>query len=223
MVPLGAQVAATVLVGQAMGEGDHRKANQYFKLVALYNLILNGLIGLWMHVDREGLAHLFTSAETGEATKQMIMEGYSVDALVLILHGLAMVQAGAVRGLGMLELATWMVLFAFYFIALPAAYLLTFPLNMGMPGLWWGVVAGSLAEIVLYVLILRFFCNWKSLAIKISQELKAGHLMSPNMSMNRSLTRAISGGGGAGHTSSSSAIREPLIGGDLEKRKHAIN
>lgn len=27
MVPLGAQVAATVLVGQAMGEGNYRKAN----------------------------------------------------------------------------------------------------------------------------------------------------------------------------------------------------
>jgi MATE family multidrug resistance protein len=27
MVPLGAQVAATVLVGQAMGEGNHKKAN----------------------------------------------------------------------------------------------------------------------------------------------------------------------------------------------------
>ncbi len=30
MVPLGAQVAAAVLVGQAMGEGNHRKGRMYF-------------------------------------------------------------------------------------------------------------------------------------------------------------------------------------------------
>jgi MATE family multidrug resistance protein len=75
-------------------------------------------------------------------------------AVVLMLHGLAMIQAGAVRGLGMLELATWMVLIAFYFVALPSAYLFAFPLDMGMLGLWWGVVAGSIAEIILYVIIL---------------------------------------------------------------------
>lgn len=69
----------------------------------------------------------------------------------------------------MLELATWMVLFAFYFVALPAAYFFAFPLSLGMAGLWWGVVAGAIAEIILYVIILKFFCNWKSLAIKISQ------------------------------------------------------
>lgn len=90
MFPLGAQVAATVLVGQAMGEGNHRKANQYFKLVALYNLILNGLIGLWMHLDREALAKIFTSAENADLVP-LIIEAYSIDALIIILHGLAMV------------------------------------------------------------------------------------------------------------------------------------
>jgi MATE family multidrug resistance protein len=121
-----------------------------------------------MHVDRDGLADIFTSPENSAELKPLIMEAYSVDALILILHGLAMVQAGAVRGLGMLELATWMVLIAFYLVALPAAYLFTFPAGLGMVGLWWGVVAGSLAEIALYVVILRFFCNWKTLALKIS-------------------------------------------------------
>ena len=64
----------------------------------------------------------------------------------------------------MLELATWMVLFAFYFVALPAAYICTFKLNLGMVGLWWGVVAGGFAEIILYFLILHVVCDWTKLA-----------------------------------------------------------
>lgn len=85
----------------------------------------------------------------------------------------------------MLQLATWMVLIAFYFVALPAAYFFTFSLMMGVVGLWWGVVAGSIAEIVLYVIILRFFCDWKALALTISAQLTiTGHL-SPNVSMSK--------------------------------------
>ena len=43
---------------------------------------------------------------------------------------------------------------------------------MGMVGLWWGVVAGAIAEIVLYLFILTFKCDWKRLAEKISRDLK---------------------------------------------------
>lgn len=136
------------------------------------------------------------------------MNGYLVMTVILMLHGLAMVQAGAVRGLGMLELATWMVLIAFYFVALPAAYLFTFPLGMGMIGLWWGVVAGALAEISLYIVILTFYCNWEKLAISISQELKLNRSTSysPNVSMNRSLS-----GYEGSKQQQWGGIREPLI------------
>jgi len=99
MVPLGAQVAATVLVGQAMGEGNYQKARQYFHLVALYNLVLNGLIALAVVTFSEGLAGVYTSEAS---IVPLVTDGYKVMAVILMLHGLAMVQAGAVRGLGML-------------------------------------------------------------------------------------------------------------------------
>ena len=85
----------------------------------------------------------------------------------------------------MLQLATWMVLIAFYLVALPAAYLITFPMAMGMVGLWWGVVAGSIAEVALYSAILYFFCDWKQLAISISEQLKITGVLSPNASMSK--------------------------------------
>lgn len=182
MVPLGAQVAATVLVGQAMGEGNHKKGRRYFYLVAVYNFVLDGLIALAIVSFSEGLAGVYTSEAS---IIPLVTDGYKVMAIVLMLHGLAMVQAGAVRGLGMLQLATWMVLFAFYFVALPAAYFFTFSLTMGVVGLWWGVVAGSIAEIVLYVIILRFYCDWDELAITISTQLRITGVFSPNASMSK--------------------------------------
>ena len=84
----------------------------------------------------------------------MVAEAYTPLLLILVIHGIAMVQAGAVRGLGMLELGSYMVLFAFYIVSLPVAYLFAFVFKMGMKGLWWGVVVGTISEVILYFIFL---------------------------------------------------------------------
>jgi Na+-driven multidrug efflux pump len=48
-------------VGQAMGQGDNNKAKMYFKLVALYNFIINGILALTILAFREGFARIYTN------------------------------------------------------------------------------------------------------------------------------------------------------------------
>ena len=72
-------------------------------------------------------------------------------------------------------------LVAFYFVALPGAYLFAFPMGIGMVGLWWGVVVGAIVEVVLYFLILSFACDWPELALKISKDSKMKQI-TPNSS-----------------------------------------
>jgi Na+-driven multidrug efflux pump len=48
MIPFGANVAASVCVGNAMGEGNKDKAIIYSKFIALYTLILCTGVGLLM-------------------------------------------------------------------------------------------------------------------------------------------------------------------------------
>lgn len=83
----------------------------------------------------------------------------------------------------MLQTATYVVFFAFYFISLPAAYLFAFPMEWGMIGLWYGIVVGSIIEVILYFILLRFFCNWDKLAVEISERMKMK--LTPNISMLR--------------------------------------
>ena len=61
MVPLGAQVATIVCVGNAIGKGNHIQAEAYFKLVILYTLILDGILAITIFFMREGLASVYTS------------------------------------------------------------------------------------------------------------------------------------------------------------------
>lgn len=113
----------------------------------------------------------------------MIMDAYSIMVLILIAHGFAMVQAGAVRGLGMLHTATYMVFIAFYLVSLPVAYLLAFTYEWGINGLWSGVVVGSVVEVVLYFIFLGFMCNWKLIAVEISDKMKLKQ--SPDVSFKK--------------------------------------
>ena len=152
-----------------MGEGNHKKANQYFKLVAAFNFILNLLIAIIVYFCRDLLARVYTS---NEELIPLISDAYTIMLFILMLHGLAMVQAGAARGLGMIDLANWVVFFAFYVVSLPAAYLFTFTWGMGMLGLWWGITLGSASEIILYCIFLKFMCDWKKLAGDISRKMK---------------------------------------------------
>jgi len=62
-------------------------------------------------------------------------------------------------------MATFMVFFSFYIISLPCAYIFAFPWEMGMVGLWWGIVAGAISEVLLYSIFLRYYCDWRLLAI----------------------------------------------------------
>lgn len=146
----------------------------------LYSFILDATVGLLVIVFREGLARIFT---VQEELIPLIKSGYVVMVYILLIHGMAMVQAGAARGLGMLSFATWLVFIAFYVVSLPLAYYFTFPLDWGMVGLWWGVVCGSLCEVILYFVLLSYVCDWKRLAIKISMQMRH---MSPDSSFKKS-------------------------------------
>jgi len=173
-----------------MGEGNSKKADMYFKLTALYSFMLNIVVGAAIFLFREGLSRVFTNQME---LVPMVMDAYCIMVLVLLTHGMAMVQAGAVRGLGMLHTASWVVFFAFYFVSLPSAYLLAFPYRWGIMGLWFGVVIGSTVEVVLYFVFLRFFCNWKLIAIEISERMKTKQ--SPDISFKKG-----------------DCLREPMLG-----------
>ena len=59
-----------------------------------------------------------------------------------------------------------------------------------MIGLWWGVVCGSIAEIVQYGYILGFWVNWKNIAREISMDLKMKWAHSPDVSINHNNHRS---------------------------------
>jgi len=59
-----------------------------------------------------------------------------------IADGLQVVGGGLMRGMGRPQAGAIVNLIGFYVVGLPLAWLLAFPLGLGLEGIWWGLAAG---------------------------------------------------------------------------------
>lgn len=143
MNAVGIGGAASIRVGNAVGRrspADLERAG--WSAIGLGGLF-SGLCGVVMVMIPEALAHSVVDdpAAVAVATQTLTIAGYLVgfDAMM----GVSM---GALRGLG----DVWMPLFlqaaAFWFIAVPMAWLFGFHLNFGAVGLFVGIGTGILAS-----------------------------------------------------------------------------
>jgi Na+-driven multidrug efflux pump len=71
------------------------------------------------------------------------------------------------RGLGLQAAGSKVVLFSFYGVSLPSAYVYSIHMKMGLNGLVLGITSGSFTFAVLNFIILKFFVNWRKLTKEI--------------------------------------------------------
>ena len=107
--------------------------------------------------------------------------------VVVIIHGASMVLGGAMKGIGMQSLATWVVLIGFYLVAMPSSYIFAFVLNYGLTGLWMGSVCGSLVEFLIYYTVVTFYIDWVAVSEDIIERLKAAYSPRPNRTHTNTL------------------------------------
>jgi MATE family multidrug resistance protein len=73
-----------------------------------------------------------------------------------IADGVQVVGGGLMRGMGRPQAGAVVNLIGFYVVGLPLAWLLAFPMDLGIVGIWWGLAAGlGGVAIMLYVWVIR--------------------------------------------------------------------
>jgi MATE family multidrug resistance protein len=139
MVPLGISFAAVTRVGNLIGACRPREAQR----------------AAWVAIAMGGGVMLFFAALFIGA-RHWLPSLYAVDPAVLVLSaallpvaaafqlfdGIQVVGAGVLRGMGKTRPVAIFNLFGYWALALPLAYWLAFPMGMGVPGIWWGLVLG---------------------------------------------------------------------------------
>jgi len=150
MVPLGVSSAAAVIVGHAVGRGDHggvhRSTLAALGVGAGFMLLMAAVLTAFP----EFLAGLYTRAVTVLALAALLLP---IAGVFQVFDGLQVVAIGLLRGLGDTRAPMIINVVGFWCIGIPVSLWLGFVLDYGAVGLWWGLVAGLV--IVAAVLIVR--------------------------------------------------------------------
>lgn len=162
MPALGMSVAASVRMGQQMGERKAAAAAFTYRIVVgatLAYTIINALFILCVHTV---WARVFTDDDEVEA---LISKWLWLLSAYTLFDALQCVCCGALRGLGRPSLAACGNIVAYLVCGLPLCYAFGMYAGMGLPGLWLGFcIAVTVAFVVLNVALLCI--NWEKEAEK---------------------------------------------------------
>lgn len=146
MVPLGISMALSTRIGMAMGADDVGKA----RVIGLSGMVLGAsfmlLSVLTIVLFGHDIATLYNDEAVVIATAASLM---TLAGLFQIFDGVQVCAAGALRGLEETKAPMRYAAVGYWLLAMPAAVLLAFVVDLGAAGLWWGLVIGLSVTAVL--------------------------------------------------------------------------
>ncbi|MDX5420978.1 MAG: MATE family efflux transporter [Hymenobacteraceae bacterium] len=161
MMASGIAAAATIRVGNQKGLGNIRA----MEVAGLSSFAMGALFmlgsGLLMVLGNRLIPMLYID---DPQVIQIASSLLIIAALFQISDGVQVVGLGALRGLEDVRIPSLISLLAYWVIGLPVGYLLCFKLNLGVSGVWTGLLVGlSVAALLLFM---RFRLLSKRLSLK---------------------------------------------------------
>lgn len=130
--------AASALVGQALGMGDPRRATRSGWTAVRMAMLWSTVAGIAFMVVPHPLLGIFTNdpsvVEAGVASLAIVGIAQPAQAAIFTL-------GGALRGAGDTRFPLIATVVNWFVVRLPLAYVLAFPLGLGLVGVWAGVAA----------------------------------------------------------------------------------
>lgn len=151
MTTSGLGAAATIRVAHFLGQGDIKTMRRVGFVMIAMAAFLMALWGILFITGKRFLPELYIQDEAvlAMAAPLMIIAGF-----FQMSDGMQVVCAGALRGLKDVKVPSVLIFVAYWVIALPLGYWLSFPLKMGANGIWIGLLIGLTVTATL--MIIRF-------------------------------------------------------------------
>jgi MATE family multidrug resistance protein len=143
MVPAGLSYAAMIRVGQAAGRNELSGVQRSTNATLLLALSYSAVAAVVFLCFARQLASLYTN--DAHVVTAAVPLFWLCSALILA-DAAFVVQAAAFTGLGDTRTPLWVSLLCNWVVGMPVAYLLAFPLQHGVIGLWMGRAVASVTS-----------------------------------------------------------------------------
>ncbi|KAH6755002.1 detoxifying efflux carrier 35 [Perilla frutescens var. hirtella] len=156
MVFVGVNAAISVRVSNELGLGRPRAA-KYCVFVTLFQSMLIGIACMILVLaTRNHFAAIFTDSP---AMQRAVAKLSGLLAITMLLNSIQQVISGVAIGGGWQALVAYINLACYYIFGLPLGYILCYVCNLGVEGIWSGMIAGlALQTALLFMLICK--TNW---------------------------------------------------------------
>jgi MATE family multidrug resistance protein len=151
MMASGISAAAAVRSGNYFGSGNHHE----LRLSAISNyhivIVFMSCTAIIFTLFSPYLPWIYTSDKSVIAIASQLL---IVAAFFQLFDGTQVVGLGILRGMGDVNIPTVITFISYWIIGLPTAYLLGIHFNIGIMGVWYGLVMGLMASSIM--LFIRF-------------------------------------------------------------------
>ena len=153
MFPMGIGIAASTLVGNALGADESNVARDIGLFSLIFMLCLSLLISPVVYWTTPNFYHAYSTDSLVLGTCKHLASWL---ALSSCLDAMQCVSSGILRGAGKQHVGAVLNLIAFYIFGLPISYWACFHLELGVEGLLVGLVIGSGIQMAVMLIMVIF-------------------------------------------------------------------
>ncbi|KAF2304676.1 hypothetical protein GH714_037414 [Hevea brasiliensis] len=156
MISVGFNAAASVRVSNELGAGHPKSAAFSVIIVNLCSFIIAVVAAIIVMILRDYLSYAFTE---GEEVAKAVSELTPYLAVTLILNGVQPVLSGVAVGCGWQAFVAYVNVGCYYLIGVPLGVLLGFKFNLGVQGIWSGMIGGTFLQTII-LLWVTYRTDW---------------------------------------------------------------
>ncbi|KAK1438185.1 hypothetical protein QVD17_03990 [Tagetes erecta] len=157
-VYLGLNVSVSVRVSNELGYGRPKTARLAVIVVAATSLLIGLLFTTVLLVYRKQYPIYFTSSRE---VIQLVEELTLLLGVSTIVNSIQFALSGVAIGAGWQSMVAYMNIVSYFIVGIPLALLLGFKFNMGVKGLWCGIISGTSMQCCLLVTMISR-TNWNN-------------------------------------------------------------
>ncbi|KAJ0630095.1 putative multi antimicrobial extrusion protein [Helianthus annuus] len=167
MVSVGFNAAASVRVGNELGAGNPKAAAFSVLTVTTVSFLIAIVEAVIVLSARDVISYAFTG---GEIVANAVSDLCPLLAITIVLNGIQPVLSGVAVGCGWQAYVAYVNVGCYYIVGIPLGFLLGFHFNLGVKGIWSGMIGGTGMQ-TLILLWSTFRTDWNKEVEKANKRL----------------------------------------------------
>ncbi|OIT40432.1 protein detoxification 31 [Nicotiana attenuata] len=158
----------SVRVSNELGAAHPRTARFSVVVVVISSFLVGLLLSIVLLVFREQYPSLFTETES---VKRLVFELTPLLAFCMVVNNIQPALSGVAIGAGWQALVAYVNIACYYLFGIPLGLLLGYKLNMGVQGIWYGMITGTVIQtFTLFWIVYK--TNWNKEASIAAERIK---------------------------------------------------